>query len=219
MSHKTEKGGQVPDAGDSLLDAWTVYDRSVGTINRFDSVSAMRTALTAAEAAGHAPTSANPWYGDINGNIYRCTGVKGTDGVWELKILNEVEYYGGSYGLGEVKTLAANETYTLVSLDIPTKPYDRIIKAWGQAWGNIATGTVTLVARIGDTAGARAAFNAQDGLGASATVSNRLVVAAGVSPDVRMAIAAGSGGGKITLSSNPLTTRYLVECAPITMQD
>ena len=30
MSHATEKGGRVPDAEDDLLDAWTVYDRSVG---------------------------------------------------------------------------------------------------------------------------------------------------------------------------------------------
>lgn len=217
MSHKTEKGGQVPDAGDSLLNAWAVYDRSVGTINRFDSIAAMRTAISAADAAGYPPTLSNPWYGDINGNIYRCTGVKGNNDVWDLKIINEVEYYGGSYGAGEVKTLVAEETYNLVDLDVPVKPYDRIFKAWGQAWGNIASGTIVLVARIGDTAGARAAFNADDGTGSSATVSNRLVVKAGVKPDVRMAIAGGSQGGKVTLSTNPLTTRYLVECVPITM--
>lgn len=93
----TVKGNRVPEAGDSLLETWPESLDTLGTIGRYDSLTAMRAAIARAAAMrGAAPTSTMPWYGDVQGRIWRADGSKDSSGQYVLTPLFEVTFEGAS---------------------------------------------------------------------------------------------------------------------------
>lgn len=222
MSSNYWKGVTIPDAGDDLLAAWPLFAQSAGIIQKADSIADMRTRLAAAEAAGYPPTVTSPAYFDMNGIIYRATGETGPNGVYNLKPVNEIEKDEKTFNKdGVTITRTAGAYSSLVKSTIPVRPYDRVFLAWGMMDGAIVDSKVdaySLAVRIGKRDGnlGRWENNAE-----MQTMSsfNMGIVAAGVDPDVDMAVKAGSNSNiaSLRISDSNQTNKLMVIAFPVSM--
>ena len=208
------RGVQLPDAGDNILPSLGEIARTTGSIRAVDSVAAARTILTAAEAAGLAPSPQYPAYFDIGGIIYRATGAK-TNGVWTLSPVNEVEVKVNSYAGGTV-TKGTGTQHALITSSLPARPHARVVSAQGMVNASVS-GTIGLRILILNAGGATARWETGAGL-QTQTAINSGIVPAGVDPQVILALSfGGTGNSTATISSSADANRLIVEAKPITM--
>ncbi|MDU0347488.1 hypothetical protein [Actinomyces sp. MRS3W] len=219
MTTTNYKGIPVPDAGDSLLSAFRDMASVLGVISPMGSIAAARTALTAAENAGSPPTSEHPAYIDVGGIIYRATGAKGSNQVWDLAPINQTEGYEDTVSAslaGTTITRTAGSQHALITSSLPTRPYNRLVVAWGMC--NLdPTGTIGLRMLIRNTDGQTSRYET-NGSAESQSVFNMMSVPAGVDPQVILALSfGGSGNSSARLSADRASTRLAVLAFPITM--
>ena len=211
MSKQHWKGPTIPGAGDPLLESWQTYTDTAGIIGTMSSVAAARVALTQAPVGAVTPTT--PAYFDIGGIIYRADGTK-NNSVWVLKPINEVEVIEAQdTGGGWSGTLALDAYRKVVTADLPIRPYDRLVKAWGYLYGAV-TGSIDTALYIG-TDYRRAAVATGRGSG---IVINTGIIRAGVTPSIHMGPMGGwQSGGSIALSGASSLNSIIVEATPISM--
>lgn len=217
MSTNTPKGSTVPQAGDPLLDAWKNYDASVGIISQFASIAAMRTALAAAEAAGTPATANHPWYMDNgSGIIYRATGGKGGNNVYDLMPINMVEGHDDVDSLGLTVTRTPRSQHQLVTSKLPVRPYRRMVLAIGMCNASVS-GTVGLRTLINNREGNTARWETDADQQTQMSV-NIGFVEAGADPQVIMAASfGGTTNSTLTVSSAADAVRLCVLAWPVTM--
>lgn len=218
MSTNTPKGSVVPQAADALLDAWTKYDASVGIISQFASIAAFRTALAAAEAAGTPATASHPWFGDMNGIIYRATGSKGSDNVYDLLPINMVEGHddvsAGAQGAAITRTPGSQ--HQIITSKLPVRPYRRMVLAIGMANASV-NGTCGLRILINNREGNTARWST-DSTAETVMAVNIGFVEAGADPQVIMAATfGGTTNSTITFSRDVNSNRLDVLAFPVTM--
>ena len=143
MSKTTGKNIVVPGAEDDILASLETMADSMGVIVHADSIASARTILTRMEAEGKPPTRNNPAFFSIHNNLYQNSGEK-PDGVWTLNAMNEVEFYETTFAQGGTKTLNVNEFFWAMQIDIPARPYPRLLTADGSMYGRIVKGYVDL---------------------------------------------------------------------------
>lgn len=217
MTTKTPKGSSVPQAGDGLLDAWTNYDASVGIISQFASIAAMRTGLAAAEAAGTPATANHPWYMDNgSGIIYRATGGKGNDNVYDLVPINVVEGHDDVANVGLKVTRPAGSQHEIVRSKLPVRPYRRMVLVIGMCNASVS-GTVGLRTLISNKEGNTARWETNADAQTQMSV-NIGFVEAGADPQVIMAASfGGTTNSTLTVSSAADAVRLCVLAFPVTM--
>lgn len=144
--HNTPKGIPVPDAGDDLLRSYEAGFSAAGIVVPFSSVAAFRAALAAAEAAKSPASSRYPWYGDINGVLYRADGSKGANNAYDLEAVNRTRHYRfpAARGISGIHTLTEGQWKLLSEADLGVVPYDRWFLAIGSAWTRVKSGGADL---------------------------------------------------------------------------
>lgn len=216
MTTKTPKGSSVPQAGDPLLDAWATYDASIGIIMEFASIAAYRTALAAAEVAGAPATSSQPWYGSINGNVYRATGSKGSDNVYDLLPINMVEGHDDVANVGLKVTRPAGSQHEIVRSNLPVRPYRRMVLVIGMCNASVS-GTVGLRTLINNREGNTSRWE-KDAPAQTQVSINIGFVEAGADPQIIMAASfGGTTNSTLTVSSAADAVRLCVLAFPVSM--
>ena len=218
MASTSWRGIAVPGIGDDLLGAFGDLATDAGVITRVESVAAARALLTAATSAGAVINMANPAYFDIGGVFYRCVG-KNSSAVWVLAPFNEVEVGEKTYANGKVHDMPANWHSPLLTADLSAKPYDRVVIAYGYAWGNVISGQPDLALYVGSTDQYNfARFDTYGGnQGSTVTVVNSGIIRAGVVPDIALNLYAWNAPAKVQLDANGRWNRLMWQAMPISM--
>lgn len=219
------KGIPVPESGDDLLTAYAAGFNAAGVVIPATSIADARAMVSKAESEGNPPTNAHPWYFDVKGVLYKCTGYKGGNGIWDLQCMNQADTANNMVGpsVQGTHTRAVGQWKHLVSCEMQVKPYDRAYMAIGTAWIRVTAGVVDLElynsSRDVSTQFKSRVNGADDG---NTTVNGMGFIPAGVKPDISMYVAATRGAG---VSPGPATfqlsadtwSRLLVMAWPISM--
>lgn len=197
MSHSTPKGSVVPDSGDDLLGAWPAYDASVGTVIATDTVAQARDILTEMETGGNVPSSAHPVYFDIRSQFYRSVGLKGANGVWDLKMMNEPEFQENSVAPNTVVSGAAGTVQDLIVSSLQMQPYRRTVLVWAMVNASVQ-GTAGLKLVIQGVDGQSSRWETDSSM-TTQTAMNMMSVEANTAPNIKAQISFG-GAGKSTVT-------------------
>ena len=215
MSTTHQKGVTIPTSGDDLLDAWSTAMDTAGIIQPTSSISAMRAALTAMEVAGTLPTAGHPAYFDMNGMVYRSTGTKGTDNVYDLVPINMIEGHEEA-GAGLTVTRTAGSQHEFIKSKLPVRPYRRMVMAFGMANASV-TGTVGLRVLINNREGLTARWE-NNASQQTQFAMNMGFVEANTDPKVILAASfGGTGNSTVAFSSAADANRLDVLAFPVTM--
>ena len=188
------RGIAYPEVTDPILSGFETMVRTTGSIRAVDSVAAARTILTAAEAAGLAPTPQHPAYFDIGGMIWRCAGKDGN--VWPLAPVNEVEgAEAEAPSQGSWSFASAGAVSVVMSIDLGTRPYDRRLQIQADLYGSVS-GAVDL----GIHCQGRAKYARFSAGGSSQSVAMQKLIPAGTSPLAQMVVTGASAGASISVA-------------------
>ena len=218
MGAKNARGVWVPAAGDGLLEGWATAAKQGGMYLPVASVAAARTALDLAAAAGMGATTSNPMLFLVGSGAqkiaYTADGSK-QNSKWVLAPINEVEVDEQTYSRGTTGTIGDGMYSNMITSALPARPYDRVMTAVANAYGNI-TGTVDLCLQDGGTDISLARWSSGDRQ--SATVTNSGIIPANTAPAIRVGIRGGGpSGGSVSLTSDSRLNRLVVVAYPITM--
>ena len=215
--HNTWKGVPVPDAGDDLLGSYETGLTAAGIIIPAASVAAARVMLAAAEAAGVLPSAAHPAYFDIGSNIYRSVGTKGTNNVFDLKMINEPDFQEDNIAAGAKITGVSGQVKNLITSTLPTRPYRRTVLAWAMVDAQVSgVAGLKVVVQGGDGQSSRWETNSDM---TTQTAMNMRSVEAGVAPDIRAQISFGGSGltSTVTCGTNTNDLKLGVIAWPVSM--
>nr|DAO70033.1 MAG TPA: hypothetical protein [Bacteriophage sp.] len=217
MGAVNKRGVWVPGAGDDLLQSWQTMASQLGVYMPVASTAAASAALTQAEAAGMGATVSNPILFLIGTTpdkmVYVADGSK-TNGKWNLTPINETEVDESTYTGTWSNSIASGTTSVMMTSQLGAAPYDRVITATANAWGNV-TGAVDFFLRV---QGKDIAYSRwTPGTESTAMVTNSAVIAANTDPDIRAGIRGGGGGGTVTLSKQAAWNQLVVVAFPISM--
>ena len=220
MGAKNARGVWVPAAGDGLLEGWATAAKQGGMYLPVASVAAARTALDLAAAAGMGATTSNPMLFLVGSGVQKVAYVSdGTknNSVWVLAPINEVEVDEQTYTRGTTGTIGDGVYSNMITSALPARPYDRVMTAVANAYGNI-TGNVDLCLQDGGTDISLARWSSGDRQ--SATVTNSGIIPANEDPAIRVGIRGGGpSGGSVSLTSDSRLNRLVVVAYPITMSE
>jgi hypothetical protein len=216
MSTKHWKGGTVPQAGDDLLDAWTVHDDAAGLIIGASSIAAARTLLEQAITDGATISTGNLATVLIGGSgeprrSYTADGTR-AGGVLQLLKDDEVEVVENTYGGGTITRAAGNQN-AIITSTLPTRPYPRVVVAFSMVNAAVS-GTIGLKTLILNRDGQTARW--ETGAAAQSQVSmNMGVIPAGTDPQIITALTfGGTGNSTATVSSSADANRLTVIAFP-----
>ena len=188
------RGIAYPEVTDPILSGFETMVRTTGSIRAVDSVAAARTILTAAEAAGLAPTPQHPAYFDIGGVIWRCAGKDGN--VWPLAPVNEVEgAEAEAPSQGSWSFASAGAVYVVMSIDLGVRSYDRRLQIQADLYGSVS-GAVDL----GIHCQGRAKYARFSAGNSSQSVAMQKLIPAGTSPLAQMVVMGASAGASISVA-------------------
>ena len=218
MGAINKRGVWVPGAGDDLLEGWQTAAKQLGVYVPVASVAAAASALDLAQSAGMGATTSNPMLFLVGSGVqkiaYVADGSK-TDGKWNLAPLNEVEVDEQTYSRGTTGTIGDGVYSNMITSALPARPYDRVMTAVANAYGNI-TGNVDLCLQDGGTDISLARWSSGDRQ--SATVTNSGIIRANTAPAIRVGIRGGGpSGGSVSLTSDSRLNRLVVTAYPISM--
>lgn len=226
MPEKHWKGAVVPGVGDDLLGAWGAFTDSLGVIIPVASVSAAQAILAKAVDNGTPATAARPLYFNVNGIIYESDGRPGDRGGYRMRPLNENQIFLQTppSDIAGKWQLARGAYKSLITMNIPTAPYDRGYMAFGTAWCRIEAGSLDLEIYTRYSAKDttfKAHVNGQDDDNTDCTANG--IIRAGETPDISMWFKgvkdrshANSAIAKFELTADQWT-RLMVFTFPITM--
>ena len=221
MTKNHWKGAAVPEAGDPLIPAFSAFADTIGVIQPTASIAAMRAAIESAAVAGNSPTATHPAFFDLNGIIYRATGERSSTGTLRVAPVNEVEHFVGEYTrVGETEiTRPPGGQFGMIEANLPVRPYDRLVLAWGMANARV-NGVMALAVLIMNQGGIAARWENNASNQTSSTF-NMGLVPAGKDPRVILALQAGSYPGLAAstayLSSASNAHRLAVAAFPVAM--
>ena len=215
MSHTHYRGISLPDVGENILSSLDTMADTAGVITVSSSVAAARAMLTQAIADGATVSATRPIYFDIGGIIYRADGTQ-KNSVHRLSPVNEIERYrfGRNDDNGVSRPATAGSERTVISATLDVKPYDRSVSLEALCYGAI-TGNVWL--RIYPPGENYVSSRFTSGDIQSQTVPARGVVKAGTSPEIKVVVVGGSGGGNITFGNTGDNTVLFVDAFPASM--
>jgi hypothetical protein len=219
MTDTTWRGVPLIEAGDGILTSLALLANNLNVGVPVASIAAARTLLTQAEADGVAPTSSNPalfMVGEgVKRVLYTSDGSK-TGGVWALSPVNEPSRarFGRGEDSGVTRSLSQGDTLTVISGALPSAPYDRAISMEAICYGSV-TGNIWL--RIYPPGEAYVSARFSSGDQQSQPLPARGKILAGQSPELRVAVVGGAGGGSITFGTTADNTVLFVDAFPITM--
>ena len=215
MSHTHYRGISPPDVGENIPSSLDTMADTAGVITVSSSVAAARAMLTQAIADGATVSATRPIYFDIGGIIYRADGTQ-KNSVHRLSPVNEIERYrfGRNDDNGVSRPATAGSERTVISATLDVKPYDRSVSLEALCYGAI-TGNVWL--RIYPPGENYVSSRFTSGDIQSQTVPARGVVKAGTSPEIKVVVVGGSGGGNITFGNSGDNTILFVDAFPASM--
>lgn len=215
MSHTHYRGISIPDIGEDIPASLETMADTAGVITVASSVASARSMLTQAVAGGATVSATRPIYFDIGGIIYRADGTQ-KNSVYRLSPVNEVERYrfGRDDDNGVSRPATAGSERTVISATLDVKPYDRSVSLEALCYGAI-TGNVWL--RIYPPGENYVSSKFTSGEVQSQTVPARGVVKAGTSPEIKVVVVGGSGGGNITFGNSRDNTILFVDAFPASM--
>lgn len=213
--HANPKGVLVPDSGDDLLTAFDMSMSSAGTIKEYSSIAEFRQAVMSAAAAGRGPSSGSPWYGDVQGIVYKCSGYAGANGAVDLAPVNEVEW-----GMSPLTGWTHNDSYTLANgesrvvhaVTLKPRSYPRLCFSTCSLWGRVTKGEADCVLNMANKGKAYARFpDASDG---NVSTSGAVVVGAGEEARFEACVVGGGGnngsGGSVQADSSHSSTLTVI---------
>ena len=222
MGAINKRGVWVPATGDGLLEAWETMASKIGAYMPVASTAAARAALNAAEAAGMGATSSNPILFLIGSGVakvaYVADGTK-TSSKWNLAPLNEVQVDEQSWGKATTYSLSQGTFSSIITSQLPSAPFDRVVTATGYAYSVVNSGRVNLALRIGDATNQSEARIDGSGDPTTTTVTNQGIIAADTAPVIRLGVVGDSPhtSSSITLATADKLSRMVVTAFPISM--
>ncbi|MCR2051828.1 hypothetical protein NSA19_02955 [Actinomyces bowdenii] len=219
-------GAVLPTVGDDLLGAWAAFANSLGVITPVENVAAAQAILAKAVDNGTPATPAHPAYFNVHGIVYMSDGRPGNRGGYNMKPVNENQIFLQTppAAIAGKWQLARGAYKSLISMNIPTEPYDRGYMAFGTAWCRIEAGSLDLEIYTKYTAKDttfKSHVNGQDDDNTDCIAHG--IIRAGETPDITMWFKgvkdrshANSAIAKFELTSDQWT-RLMVYTFPISM--
>lgn len=218
MKTESLRGVSYPEVGDSIPGGIEAMVKTMGVIRPVDSIAAAQVLLS---ASSWEPTASNPAYFNINGLFYYTDGTHDNfdpSAQYVLKPFNPIEYVTGTANIGQTFT-AANGVFTPIisGINLDVAPYDRMVRADGQLWGDV-TGTLNLQIRINGYAYSPIAQFQKGASNQTQTTFAIGTVYAGQEPDIQLGILGGEGGGSIYLSWDYRWNSLMLQATPAPMK-
>lgn len=206
----------APLPGEDLLDSLEAFMASPGNIIPVSSVADAGLLLDKAANDNVEISDTNPAFFSVGSAApvqYVCTGKDGQD--WRLVPFNEPEFYQGSWTPSNKEQhdlTLSNSSVTLLTCDIPARPYDRRVRAEASAWAYRKSGWVTFRLNVaGKQSGTDVSTSDGGGCGTSATA----LIPAG---QTATAIARVYGTGVVRVAGPPTESWLTVSADPTRMR-
>ncbi|WP_165218164.1 hypothetical protein [Schaalia sp. ZJ1691] len=212
---KSAKGVVLPQVGDGLLEGFHQAFNTAGVITSAQSADAARRVLAQGASEGIGATAGVPWFFNIASLLYVADGSKNASGQYGLVPVNQIEAVGKTYAGGANMTLTAGQFSGMTAVNLPQRPYRRLVVVLANAWARVSK-TVDLAVMVnGDMNLSR--FDPGVGDEQSQAVFMFGYVDANQVPNISWGVRGGSEGGTVMLSRDAHLSRCIVLAFPVAM--
>lgn len=208
---KHVRGPLVPEVGDSILESLEGMVGSAGVFTPAASIPAAKLILRQAETEGNPATSVAPFLFNILGSLWTSTGAKDEAGEHVLTPSMKLDWGQALNERGGTLTLNNNQYAKLCDVDLPVRPYPRIVLLIGTLWGKNGSGKALDVEVWANGAKGRARLGQWDEQVSAFSIGS---IPAGVTPDASMWARGTVGGSSVVLSAGDEWSKLIAIAIP-----